>query len=692
MDSPPDPFRVDLTEGVATVSLRPPGGRFDLARVRRLTDVVRKLSQNPDVRVLVLRGDDLTGFAPSVAHESLTGADRLALAAAGQRLTHTILNAPCVTVADLAGVCHGPAFEIALACDRRFAVASPTSSFGIPESRVGLFPSWGGVGLLVARLGERGTAAFLTGVTLSAREAAACGLIDVVCCERRAGIERRTLIDRLTAKPRKAKHPGPWARWRNARVLARIVRPLASHFAKPLHSLIRATKSSPVEGRAAERACFAKAMASGPVVAAFALAKAASAPPRLSERPVNPVPDLPHVIGVTGLEPGLLRLAASAAMRGTLVVTDGDGTAVRAELRGAVKRGFLTPLEAEHAGKRIRPASESEGFDRAGLLLTSHLNADAVELWERRVTPRCVIAVAGPVVEPLQDAAARPGRVVGLGLPILSDRADLFELACGPDTSPDTAAAVTAWLRALGTIPVVASDRHGLTVRRVLAAYWDEAVRLVSEGIPVADLDAIVRANGTTRGPLEQLDDIGFERAVGGVRRLMPLIAAGMGGMTGPGSYGFYRYKKGRRVGEYPMTCAVLWDHRSMAGEGPADPLASLDMLPPKKALAVAGDRLTMRVVNEAAGCLHDEYLVGPAEIDLAVARGADLLPHAGGPLRFADKRDPEKVVERLHEFTTRYGDRFRPSPELIRRATGGEGFYELSESMPREPLAIRAA
>ena len=64
----------------------------------------------------------------------------------------------------------------------------------------------------------------------------------------------------------------------------------------------------------------------------------------------------------------------------------------------------------------------------------------------------------------------------------------------------------------------------------MISAYWDEAVRLVSEGIPVAALDAAVRANGTLNGPLEQLDELGFAAAVGGVRRLLPLMAAGFTG------------------------------------------------------------------------------------------------------------------------------------------------------------------
>lgn len=691
-----DHIHIERNDGVATLSLAfPSSNRFDLPRVRLLTKVVSRLIADPDVSILTIRSADPSafsrGFAMTVGHPSQTEADRLALAAAGQKLTATILNASCITVAELTGSCFGPGFELALACDYRLATATADFVVGFPEARVGLFPSWGSVERLLTILGTVGTERLLTGAAkLTARDALRCGLIDNVSCERRTKIERQTFLDRLKAKPRKARRPGFFALRRHARAIQKTVPAVESNFLSPLRSILKAASSSAIEGRAAERSCFAFASASGPVQAAFALARTAESSPTLPSRPVNPVPDVPHVIALKGIEPGLAAIAAAAAIRGSVIVAASDaGQIVRNELEAAKCRGVLSKEEAVQVIQRIREAKDA---DRVGLVLCDPLTDDRIVELETAVPPRCLIAVASPVIEPLQHAAIRPGRVIGLGLPIPSAcQSDVLELACGPETTSDTAATLVVWLRAFGFTPVVGADRHGLTIRRVLAAYWDEAVRLVSEGISPTTLDAAVRANGTRIGPLEQLDEIGFDSAVGFCRRLVPLLAAGLTGRAG--GHAFYGYKRGRRINENHIASSLLWDARSMADDGPRDPLFHLDLLTPKQALTVAGERLTMRIVNEAAGCLYDDGVAGPAEIDLAVARGADLLPYAGGPLRFADRRGLDWVTAKLMDYSKRIGPRFVPSPELVRRAAGGEGFYTTAaDEMPVERLAIKAA
>jgi 3-hydroxyacyl-CoA dehydrogenase/enoyl-CoA hydratase/3-hydroxybutyryl-CoA epimerase len=689
---PHDPIQIERSDGVATLSLAfPSGNRFDLPRVRTLTKVIARLIADPDVSLLTIRSADPAafsrGFALSVGHPAQSESDRLALAAAGQKLTAVISNAPCITIAEIAGPCFGPGFEVALACDYRLATATADFAVGFPDARVGLYPSWGGVERLLTLLGRTGAERVLAGAaTLSARNALRCGFVDIVSCERRIKIDRQAFLDRLKSRPRKARRHGFFALRRHARVIETIVPAVESNFLSPLRSLLNAASSSAVEGRAAERSCFAFAAASGPVQATFALTRTAESPPTLPVQPVNPVPDVPHVIALKGIEPGLTSVAAAAAIRGSVIVTTPElGPNVRRELETATRRGVLSANDAEQVGQRIR---ESNEVDRAGLVLCDPLTDDQIGDIESAIPPRCLIAVASPVIEPLQHAAIRPGRVIGLGLPIQSD---VIELACGPETTSDTAAALAAWMRVLGYSPVVGADRHGLTVRRVLAAYWDEAVRLVSEGISPESLDAAVRANGTRIGPLEQLDEIGFDSAVGYCRRLVPLLAAGLTGRAG--GHAFYRYKHGLRTRENRIACSLLWDARSIADEGPRDPLAHLDLLTPKQALMVAGERLTMRIVNEAAGCLYDDGVAGPAEIDLAVARGADLLPYAGGPLRFADRRGLDWVTAKLIDYSKRIGPRFVPSPELVRRAAGGEGFYtSVADEMPVERLAIKAA
>lgn len=687
-----EPIHIERNAGVATLSFAfATGNRFDLPRVRKLTQAVSRLIADPDVIVLAFRSADPTafsrGFALSVGHPAQSESDRLALAAAGQKLTALIAGADCVTLAEIAGPCFGPGLELALACDYRLATATPDFAVGFPDARAGLYPSWGGVERLQTLLGRSGAERWLaSAATLAATQACQAGLVDRVSCVRRAGIERQTFLDRLMARPRKARRPGFFALRRHARAIETAIPAVESKYLSPLRSLLTAASSSPVEGRAAERSCFACAVASGPVQAALALTRTTESPPLLPSRPVNPVPDAPHVIALNGIEPGLAAIAAAAAIRGHVIVAAADAAnRVRIELETAKRRGILSAGDCEQAGQRIRDAKEN---DRAGLVLCDPLTGEQIVELESSVPPRCLIAVASPVIEPLQHAAIRPGRVIGLGLPLLSD---VIELACGPETASDTAASLVAWLRTFGYTPVVGADRHGLTVRRVLAAYWDEAVRLVSEGISPETLDAAVRANGTRIGPIEQLDGIGFDSAVGYCRRLMPLLAAGMTGRAG--GHAFYRYKRGRKTRENQIACSLLWDARSIADEGPRDPLFHLDVLTPKQALTVAGERLTMRIVNEAAGCLYDDGVTGPAEIDLAVARGADLLPYAGGPLRFADRRGLDWVAAKLIEYSKRIGPRFIPSPELVRRAAGGEGFYtSAADELPVVRMAIKAA
>ena len=88
-------------------------------------------------------------------------------------------------------------------------------------------------------------------------------------------------------------------------------------------------------------------------------------------------------------------------------------------------------------------------------------------------------------------------------------------------------------------------------------------------------------------------------------------------------------------------------------------------------------DRLVYRVVNAAAAALGDEDHAGPAEIDLAVALGANLFRPRGGPLRLADAVGLPRVTGRLGELAAAFGRRFEPHPELARRAEAGERFHD---------------
>ena len=97
----------------------------------------------------------------------------------GQDLFRSLSEGSTPVVARAHGLALGGGAEFALACD--WIVASPTASFGFPETGIGIYPGLGGTQRLPRRIGLP-LAKYLvyTGQILSAKKALAINLIDAV--------------------------------------------------------------------------------------------------------------------------------------------------------------------------------------------------------------------------------------------------------------------------------------------------------------------------------------------------------------------------------------------------------------------------------------------------------------------------------------------------------------------------------
>jgi 3-hydroxyacyl-CoA dehydrogenase/enoyl-CoA hydratase/3-hydroxybutyryl-CoA epimerase len=681
--------RVESDDGIATLWLDFPGDPPNLLTAGRVNEIgraVEAVGANPFVEILVVRSAKPAGFSggydPGSLLELGTDADRRAVAAAGQRVTRRLAVAPFVSLAFLEGLCLGAGLELALACDHRLAVATPSSELGFPEVPNCFVPGWGGITRLVRLIGAWAALGLvLSGRPVPAREARAIGLVDHAFCLRRTKIELRTFLDRLQDRPRKPRRRR-WD-WLATERVIRVAREATVDDAglAAIH-VAEAALRSEADGLAAERRAFAALLDSPAARAGLELLRRAHRPAAVRPGPRNPVQPFPDVVGVVGV---VDHVAEEVAIRGGRVVSVGDSPRespclspvgkeeVPARIASGLLSARLTPLELDQAAARIRVNTDAEpwaGFAEAGLVFA---DADAhIPGIEAHVRPRTVIAVAGQPVAAVQELADRPGRIAGLAFPVLTGESNLVEVIAGPETDPDTLATLADWTRRLGFLPVVVSDRPNQVVRRLLAAMWDEAVRLEAEGAPADAVDRAAVSAGFHRGPLATIDAVGFAAARPLVPRLAPLVAADLTGRPGEGFY--------LPDGETPNLFAqvLLWEDLQMrnAEVGLRNPEVAFD---PHSELRIPHliDRLTFRVVNEAAAALGDESHAGPAEIDLAAALGADLLRSHGGPLRFADAFGLRAAVGRLGDLASAFGRRFQPHPELVRRAAAGERVYE---------------
>lgn len=148
------------------------------AVLAELGAVLDELATDPPGAIVVTGGDRI--FSAGADISEFAGPDEAAAIAERFAKTLSALAAiPRATIAAIAGLALGGGFELALACDFRFAAVS--ARVGQPEVLLGIVPGGGATQRLARLVGvARAKEIVLTGRQLKAEEAAALGLVDRV--------------------------------------------------------------------------------------------------------------------------------------------------------------------------------------------------------------------------------------------------------------------------------------------------------------------------------------------------------------------------------------------------------------------------------------------------------------------------------------------------------------------------------
>jgi 3-hydroxybutyryl-CoA dehydrogenase len=103
----------------------------------------------------------------------------------------------------------------------------------------------------------------------------------------------------------------------------------------------------------------------------------------------------------------------------------------------------------------------------------------------------------------------------------------LVEIVRAPETSDETAEAITALAEELGKTPAVANDFPGFVSNRILMPFINEAVWALQEGVADAEaIDTIAKLGfAHPMGPLALADLIGLDTCVA----IMEVLERGLG-------------------------------------------------------------------------------------------------------------------------------------------------------------------
>ncbi len=698
-------------DGTAWLVFDDPGRKVNILstpvmeRLDALLDEVKRGAAAGEVRALVVRsGKDGSFIAGADIDEIVDITDPVegrAKAAQGQGVFQRLASLSIPTVAAVDGTCVGGGTELILACDVRLASDRAETRIGLPETRLGILPGFGGTTRLPRLVGLAAAAdIILAGKSVDARKAQKIGLIE----ERmHAGV----LYDRARevalgmadggAAPSRSKPPlqmrlmeatapGRELILRQAR--KQVMKQTRGHYPAPLRAIdvMRRSAGAPIG-----KALALEAQALGELVATpecknlirvFRLMEGAKrAAPDARPRSV----DRAAVLGAGVMGGGIAQLLAYHEI--PVRLKDIDREALSTGLRHArsmfdklTRRRKLRTREARDRMGTIAPSLDYTGFGAVNLVIEAVVERMDVKKavlseTEGKVRPGTVLAsnTSSLSITEMASALERPGDFAGMHFFNPVEKMPLVEVIRGEATSDDAAATVFALALRLGKTPVLVRDGPGFLVNRILTPYLNEAGYLLGEGASIAQVDEALVDFGMPMGPLRLLDEVGLDiashagdtmhEAFGERFAPAPVLQAleGTDRLGRKNACGFYTYEDGKATHPDP---GMYQAFGAVPPGGRAAP-------PP----ATIVDRTILPMINEAARILDEGIARSADDVDLAMITGTGFPPFRGGLLRYADERGLDGIVARLRELAARFGARYEPAPLLVRKAEAGERF-----------------
>lgn len=620
----------------------------------------------------------------------------------GQQVFSRVAALRLPTVAAIHGACLGGGYELCLACDARVATDDRSTKIGLPETQLGILPAWGGSTRLPRLIGlPAALEVILAGKTLAAAKAFKLGMVDALT-------PREYLLESAWELVVNGKRPPAGSRRPSAarlcllnnrlaaRVIARsaraaVMKDTRGHYPAPLAALeviTRGLRRSIDASLALEANAVVELTQSDTtrhLVGIFFLqekAKKLNVLPRGQRGEKPPKIQRAAVIGAGVMGAGIAQWLSARGVNVLLRDINADAVA-RGMARAAklfaegVRRRSFSATEARQAMDRIQPVATAVTMKNTELVIEAavekmELKEDIFHQLEDLTTRDTILATNTSALSVTALAADLlvPERVVGIHFFNPVHRMQLVEVIQGKRTAPEVLQRAVRFTQQIGRLPVVVKDSPGFVVNRILMPYLIEAARLFEQGAEVAEIDRAMLDFGMPMGPLRLVDEVGvdvahhvcqtlarsFSRYLFVPTVLTKLIDRGwLGRKSGKG---FYTHAGGKTRVNREDTRFLRDDRVANDGRGRLQ------------------SRMTLLMVNEAARCVEEEIVPGPADVDFAMIMGTGFAPFRGGPLRFADSFGVPRVVADMNQLAEQGELHFQPCELLKSMARASKTFY----------------
>lgn len=612
-------------------------------------------------------------------------------------------------IAAIHGACLGGGCEMVISCDYRIASDDPATRIGLPETKLGIIPGFGGCVRLPRLIGLQASLdIILAGKSVDANKALKLGLVDQVVhqsiLEKEAIKFAESLIREGKGKRQKRFKPKGLMGTLMESALVRpkvfseaekaTLKATGGHYPSPIKAIevIRKTYGMNDRDRAlmieAEGFCdVATTDVSKHLINVFFMMEGVKKKTGVSGD-VKPI-DVKRmgVLGAGTMGGGIAYVAADRGIEVRLKDINNNALAIGFQHARDLwdklrQRKKLSVYDFNRKMNLVTGGTDYAGFGQLDVVVEAivedmKIKQKVIGETAAHCKPECIIATntSSLSVTEMAKGHPRPENFVGMHFFNPVHKMPLVEVIRGEKTSDVAVATIFDLAKKMGKLPVVVRDGPGFLVNRLLVPYMIEAAWLLEDGMSIEVVDKYYKKEfGMPMGPFALMDEVGidvclkvskiFHQSLGDRIMIPPCMGklAETDRLGKKNKKGFYTYdERGKPQG-------VDQGIYSELGLGqPTNKLTNKEVI----------HRGIFNMINEAALALIEERIVDtPEEVDLAMITGTGFPPFRGGLLRYADSVGSQVIADELEVFATQYGIRFKPSTPLRNMAKTNRTFY----------------
>lgn len=684
--------------------------KFDARTVQELKEAGEALAEAADLKGLIVTsakdgfivGADITEFG---ANFQKSEEEIASWAYEANKVFSAIEDLPFPSVTAINGIALGGGFEMALSTDYR--VMSTTAQVGLPETKLGIFPGFGGTVRLPRLVGADNAIEWIAGGTPQKPEAALkIHAVDaVVAPDKLKGAALKLLAQagegKFDWKARRAQKTGPLKLdmmegmmvFESAKAF--IAGQAGKNYPAPVaavSAIQKAASKSRDEALKIEGQAFAK-VAKTPVADAliglflndqFLKKKAKTA--GKTARPVKQA----AVLGAGIMGGGI---AYQSASKGTpIIMKDIAEKALElgmSEANKLVSKQVGKKLTPEKAGQilaSIRPTLNYGDFQSVDIVVEAVVENPKVKKSvladvEAQVKPGTIIAsnTSSISIEELSTALKHPENFLGMHFFNPVNRMPLVEVIYASKTSQEAISTTVAYATAMGKTAIVVKNCPGFLVNRILFPYFGGWSALLRDGGDYLQIDKVMETFGMPMGPSYLTDVVGIDTShhVGDVLaegypdRMSKTFRSALDVMYEQkrlgqkNGIGFYKYEndpKGKPVKKVdPETESLI---ASVRVDGKKE-FTDEEII----------DRMMLPMIIETVRCLDDRIVETPIEADMGLILGTGFPPFRGGALKYADSIGMKAILEKCAKYAS-LGKLYEPTESMKKMAAEGKAYY----------------